>query len=50
MGVAFVINLIDRPYESFLYTNPLGHVMIGAAVMMLGIGFFFLNRIANIEV
>jgi tight adherence protein B len=50
IAVAFVINLIDRPYESYLYTHPLGHVMIGAAVMMLGIGFFLLNRIANIEV
>jgi tight adherence protein B len=50
IAVAFVINLIDRPYESFLYTNPLGHVMIAAAVIMLGVGFFFLNRIANIEV
>jgi tight adherence protein B len=50
VAVAFVINLMDRPYESFLYTNPLGHVMIGAAVIMLGLGFFFLNRIANIEV
>jgi tight adherence protein B len=50
VAVAFVINLLDRPYESYLYTHPLGHVMIGAAVCMLGLGFFFLNRIANIEV
>lgn len=50
IAVAFVINLIDRPYESYLYTAALGHVMIGAAILMLGVGFFFLSRIANIEV
>ena len=50
VGVAFVINLMDRPYESYLYTSTLGHLMIGAAVAMLGAGYFFLKRIANIEV
>lgn len=50
IAVAFVINLIDRPYESYLYTSSLGHLMIGAAILMLGVGFFFLSRIANIEV
>jgi tight adherence protein B len=50
VAVAFVINLMDRPYESYLYTHTLGHLMIGAAVCMLGAGFFFLTRIANIEV
>lgn len=50
IAVAVVINLIDRPYESYLYTSMLGHIMIGAAVIMLSLGFFFLNKIANIEV
>ncbi len=50
VGVAFVINLMDRPYESYLYTSTIGHLMIGVAVLMLSIGFFFLSRIANIEV
>lgn len=50
VAVAFVINLMDRPYESYLYTATLGHVMLGAAVCMLGTGFFFLNKISNIEV
>jgi tight adherence protein B len=50
VGVAFVINLMDRPYEAYLYSTTLGHLMIGAAILMLSAGFFFLNRIANIEV
>jgi Flp pilus assembly protein TadB len=41
---------MDQPYESFLYTTTLGWIMLGVAVCMLGLGFFFLNRIANIEV
>lgn len=50
IGVAFVINIMDRPYESYLYTATLGHVMIGIAIAMLSLGFFFLRKIANIEV
>ena len=50
IAVAVIINIIDHPYESFLYTQLLGHIMLVTAVCMLGLGFFFLNRIANIEV
>jgi tight adherence protein B len=50
VAVGVVINIIDHEYESFLYTATLGHFMIGAALCMMGLGFFFLNRIANIEV
>jgi tight adherence protein B len=50
IAVAVVINLIDRPYESFLYTNTIGNFMVGTAIVMLSLGFFFLSRIANIEV
>jgi tight adherence protein B len=50
VGVAVVINFMDHPYESYLYTAMLGHIMLGIAVSMLSAGFFFLNRIANIEV
>jgi tight adherence protein B len=50
VGVAIVINLLDSPYESMLYTTTLGNVMVGAALVMLALGFFFLNRIADIEV
>jgi tight adherence protein B len=50
IAVAVVINVIDRPYESFLYVDPIGHVMIAASIIMLSLGFFFLSRIADIEV
>jgi tight adherence protein B len=48
--VALIINWMDEPYESFLYTTTLGYIMLGVALCMLGLGFFFLNKIANIEV
>ncbi len=50
IGVAIVINLLDGPYESMLYTTTLGNFMVGGALVMLAVGFFFLNRIADIEV
>lgn len=50
VAVAVIINLMDEPYESFLYTTTLGYLMLGVSITMLALGFFFLNRIANIEV
>ena len=50
VGVAIVINFMDRPYESYLYTTLIGHLMMGVAITMVIAGFFILNRIANIEV
>jgi tight adherence protein B len=50
VAVAVIINFMDQPYESFLYTTTLGWIMLGIAVCMLTLGFFFLHRIANIEV
>jgi tight adherence protein B len=50
VAVAIVINILDSPYESMLYKTTLGNFMVGAALIMLGLGFFFLNRIADIEV
>ncbi len=50
VAVAIVINLMDAPYESYLYKSLVGNVMIGAAVVMCAIGFFVLSKIADIEV
>jgi tight adherence protein B len=50
VAVAIIINLMDAPYESFLYKTTMGLFMLGFAICMLGLGYFFLNRIANIEV
>jgi tight adherence protein B len=50
IAVAIVITLLDGPYESMLYKTMLGNIMVGAALVMLALGFFFLNRIADIEV
>lgn len=50
VAVGIAINFMDRSYESFLYTTTLGNVMIGGAILMLCLGFYFLQKIANIEV
>lgn len=50
IGVGIVINFMDQPYERYLYTNIGGEVMVAIALVMVGAGFFFLNRIAKIEV
>lgn len=50
VGVGAVINFMDHEYESYLYTAMMGRIMLGIAICMIGLGFFFLNRIANIEV
>jgi len=50
ISVAVIINLIDAPYESYLYTATTGRIMLGVSIVMISVGFFFLNRIANIEV
>jgi tight adherence protein B len=50
VGVAIAINFMDRSYESFLYTQSLGYLMIGIAVSMVSIGFFILRKLAEIEV
>jgi tight adherence protein B len=50
IAVGIIINLLDPGYEKYLYTTLIGNVMIGAAVVMLVMGFFVLSRIANIEV
>jgi tight adherence protein B len=50
VAVGIVINLMDKPYESYLYTSLLGHFMIGGSIVMLASGYFILRKIANIEV
>lgn len=50
VAVAVVINFMDAPYESYLYKTGIGNIMIGGAIVMIGIGFFLLSRIADIEV
>lgn len=50
IGVGIVINLLDHQYESYLYTSPVGHLMLGTAVIMIAVGFFVLNKIATIEI
>ncbi len=50
VGVAIVINFMDHPYESYLYTHVVGEIMIGVALVMVALGFFFLSKISKIEV
>lgn len=50
LAVAFMINLLDSQYESYLYLTSIGHLMIGVALLMMFVGFLILRKIADIEV
>lgn len=50
IGVALIINLIAPSYEGYLYRDPVGHILIGTALLMVSLGFFLLRKIANIEI
>lgn len=48
LGLAFM--LISPDFTSQLFTDPLGRMMLGAALVLEAIGFFFISKIVNIEV
>jgi tight adherence protein B len=48
LGAAFF--LINPDFMKLLFTDPLGRMMLGAAVVMEVIGFFIISKIVNIEV
>jgi tight adherence protein B len=50
IGLGGVFMLIAPEFMMLLFTETLGHYLLGAAVLMEGIGFFIISRIVNIEV
>ena len=50
VGLAMMMALISPDQFRVMVTEPIGIVMIGMAVVMVFIGYFFIRKIVNIEV
>jgi tight adherence protein B len=50
IGLGIIFSLISPAFISLLFTDPLGRMMLGGAIVMEIIGFFVISRIVNIEV
>ncbi|MBP7174771.1 MAG: type II secretion system F family protein [Thermoclostridium sp.] len=50
VGLAMMMAVISPDQFKMLFTEPIGIVMIGMAVVMEFIGYFFIRKIVNIEV
>ena len=50
IGLVILFSLINPAFMGLLFTDSLGHLMLGAAVVSEVIGFFIISRIVNIEV
>ena len=50
IGLGLVFMLISPEFMMLLFTDPLGRMMLGAAIVMEGMGFFVISKIVNIEV
>lgn len=48
--LAFVINIINPKFMRLLWTDPSGLKMIGAALLMIVIGFYWMRRIVKIRI
>ncbi len=48
LGLAFMV--ISPDFMMLLFTDPLGHIMLGAAAVLETIGFLIIGKIVNIEV
>jgi tight adherence protein B len=48
--LGLVLYLINRTYIGRMFTDPCGWIMIGASLLMIGIGFMIIRKIVDIEV
>ncbi|WP_151082734.1 type II secretion system F family protein [Nocardioides cynanchi] len=49
-GFMLYLLLANRPYVIVLFQRPLGWLMIGAGVVILSVGVFWMSRIVKVEV
>ncbi len=50
VGLGLMFSVINPDFMSLLFTDPLGRMMLGGAVVLEALGFFVISRIVNIEV
>jgi tight adherence protein B len=50
IGLGLIFFMISPSFVSLLFTDPLGRMMLGAAIVLELLGFFVISKIVNIEV
>jgi tight adherence protein B len=50
IGLGLIFALIAPDFVGLLFTDPLGRMMLGAAIVMETLGFLVIRKIVNIEV
>ncbi len=50
IGLGGIFMVISPDYMKLMFTETLGHVMLGGAVLLEGVGFAIISKIVNIEV
>jgi tight adherence protein B len=45
-----ILYTLNPSYMSILFTDPIGKILVGVAVSMQLIGFFWIRKIINIEI
>jgi tight adherence protein B len=49
VGMYFYMSVVNESYIATLYTNVLGWFMLGAALVLLAVGCFWLSRVVQIK-
>jgi tight adherence protein B len=49
VGMYFYMSVVNESYIATLYTNVLGWFMLGAALVLLAVGSFWLSRVVQIK-
>ena len=49
-GLGVILTMINPEHMELLFSRPMGHTMIGAAIVMQVIGFFWIRKILDLEV
>lgn len=50
IGLGAIFMVVSPDFMGLMFSDPLGRVMLGAAVLLEMLGFFVISRIVNIEV
>jgi tight adherence protein B len=50
IGLAFFLATMNPDYISLLWTHPIGLAMLGAGVVSLLLGIYFINKVVKIDI
>lgn len=50
VGLGIVMYMMNPGYVSKLFTDTLGNILLGLAIVSMGIGFFWMKKIIDIEI